>query len=443
MLCTLATLWCAVELEETLPRLQAQSAQRGGRAGRGGESGGDDDGEGGERGGGERRRLLPAESGLELTAQHQQRQRGQQQALKEQQKQQEEELHASDEGEGEGAEGQRLLPAGVATALPIGGGALKAAPQCQDSSSSLVGGSPPRHGRTDSGGSSSGSLGGLAVFPPGADLHARDPPPPPHQQQQQQQVKQQQEQGGGWDEEVGGARQQQQQAAQPFWRSRAVVVALLGYATIAFCYSMLDELVPIFASAPVKGARRTRGGWGGPRGGAHPATDRDPTRSAHPRAPASPRLTPPAPPCGAEGGLGYRATQLAPSLSWGATVLIFYAMLAYPAVDRRLGTLRALRLGLWLTYGAAAALPAASLAGGRMLASQLIMFGAEGLKAVAGTNVRGGRAGGRAGGEAGGVERRSGHGSARGAQPRARTHWSSHTPPPPPCARAPRPSRGV
>lgn len=63
--------------------------------------------------------------------------------------------------------------------------------------------------------------------------------------------------------------------------------ALAGYGLVAFCFNILDELTPLFASAAV-----------------------------------------------ADGGLGFSPSALAPSLSFGGVVLMCYALKGFPWLMR-------------------------------------------------------------------------------------------------------------
>lgn len=155
------------------------------------------------------------------------------------------------------------------------------------------------------------------------------------------------DEGGEWAEllpgavEARGALPKRVAAAEaPWYRQRGVVLTLGGYALIAFIFNILDELVPIYASAPL-----------------------------------------------AEGGLGFSTRQLAPSLSFSGVVLIGWALWGFPWLLRRLGATRACRNGLWQSVPMALLIPAASIFGGRFLAPQAVMFLALGLKSFSATNA--------------------------------------------------------
>lgn len=100
----------------------------------------------------------------------------------------------------------------------------------------------------------------------------------------------------------------------PWYRHRPVCFALASYTLVAFLHRLSDELVPLFAAAPVS-----------------------------------------------TGGLGWTAAALAPSLSFGGLVLMVFALIGYPAVQRRLGVKKCARLGLLATFPAGFLFPAAAL----------------------------------------------------------------------------------
>ncbi|PRW58585.1 glucuronokinase 1 isoform A [Chlorella sorokiniana] len=139
------------------------------------------------------------------------------------------------------------------------------------------------------------------------------------------------------DEEPGAGGQA---AEAPWYRQRACITTLAGYGLIAFLFNVMEEVLPIFASAAV-----------------------------------------------AQGGLGLTPAQLAPSLSFGGIVLCVYALKGFPWLMRRVGVVRALRLGLWLAAPMALSIPACSLFGGSLAPTQVALFLAMGFKAVAGTSA--------------------------------------------------------
>lgn len=85
----------------------------------------------------------------------------------------------------------------------------------------------------------------------------------------------------------------------PWHRLPQVRLTLCGYGCVAFLFNLLDELVPIFASA----------------------AERD-------------------------GGLGWLPSQLAPPLAVGGLALILWSQLGYFRLQKKVGTLRAARCGL-------------------------------------------------------------------------------------------------
>lgn len=126
-----------------------------------------------------------------------------------------------------------------------------------------------------------------------------------------------------------------------------------------------------------------------------------------------------------KGGLGLTPAQLAPSLSFGGIVLCVYALKGFPwlmrwavllccgktafppecapahtttcpfdpatpclaILHRRVGVVRALRLGLYMAVPMALSIPACSLFGGAPAPTQVSLFFALGFKAVAGTSA--------------------------------------------------------
>lgn len=147
---------------------------------------------------------------------------------------------------------------------------------------------------------------------------------------------------------------------------------------IAFLFNVMEEVLPIFGSAAV-----------------------------------------------AQGGLGLTPAQLAPSLSFGGIVLCVYALKGFPwlmrwvlllccgktafppegaaarmtacpldpatpclpILHRRVGVVRALRLGLYMAAPMALSIPACSLFGGASAPTQASLLFALGFKAVAGTSA--------------------------------------------------------
>ncbi|KAI8462328.1 MAG: hypothetical protein J3K34DRAFT_462986 [Monoraphidium minutum] len=104
-------------------------------------------------------------------------------------------------------------------------------------------------------------------------------------------------------------------ADQPWYRSGQVVLAVLGYGAVCLLFSCLDEVVPIFASAPV-----------------------------------------------AEGGLGMEEADLAVPLALNGGCLILFSLLGYPPLQRAFGTLPVSRAGLLGAAAVATLVPLPSLA---------------------------------------------------------------------------------
>jgi hypothetical protein len=132
-------------------------------------------------------------------------------------------------------------------------------------------------------------------------------------------------------------------SCDPWWRNRQVVLSVLGYGAVCLLFICLDEVTPIYASAPL-----------------------------------------------AEGGLALKEAALAGPLVANGAVLIAFSLWAYPWLQQRLGTLPLVRIGLWLTLLVCAALPAPSLllaAGAPGWVATLLLYGALSLKAVAGCSA--------------------------------------------------------
>ena len=135
----------------------------------------------------------------------------------------------------------------------------------------------------------------------------------------------------------GALRVQAPDPPEPWHQQRNVRLCLVGYALVAFCFILLDELTPIFASAPV-----------------------------------------------AQGGLGWSTASLAAPLSFGGAVLIVWALWGFPWLHRRLGGVGTCRHGLWQSAPMALIIPGASLA---VLPAQPTMWLAMALKSIAGVNA--------------------------------------------------------
>ena len=100
-----------------------------------------------------------------------------------------------------------------------------------------------------------------------------------------------------------------------WFRDQQCVLCLLGYGLCAFIFIQLDELLPLFAAAPV-----------------------------------------------ASGGLGLTPKGLSAPLAWNGMVVFLFTLLAYPPLVARWGLRFATRGGYWATAGATLAVPVASLA---------------------------------------------------------------------------------
>lgn len=124
--------------------------------------------------------------------------------------------------------------------------------------------------------------------------------------------------------------------AGPWHRQRSVRFALASYVLVAFLHRLSDELVPLFAAAPVS-----------------------------------------------TGGLGWTAAALAPSLSFGGAVLMGFALVGYPSLQRRLGVKACARVGLLATVPSGFLFPAAALFRAHA-AQQAMFFLAAGARAMVG-----------------------------------------------------------
>lgn len=124
---------------------------------------------------------------------------------------------------------------------------------------------------------------------------------------------------------------------RPWYHQTTIILCLSGYGLVALTYSLLDETIPLFASAPAK-----------------------------------------------EGGLGFAPSQLALPLSFGGLILVLWALIGFPWMMRQMGPVRSCKHGLWQTVPMCLLIPCASLA---FLPSQVVMFVAMGVKAVSATNA--------------------------------------------------------
>ena len=123
----------------------------------------------------------------------------------------------------------------------------------------------------------------------------------------------------------------------PWHKQRNVLLCLAGYALIAFCYILLDELIPIYASAHV-----------------------------------------------IDGGLGFPAATLANPLAFGGLILVLWALFGFPWLHARLGAVKCTTLGLIQTAPMALIIPAATFS---WAPAAPTMWLAMGMKAIAGTNA--------------------------------------------------------
>ena len=123
----------------------------------------------------------------------------------------------------------------------------------------------------------------------------------------------------------------------PWYKQRSVQLSLTGYALIAFCYIILDELVPIFASAPLS-----------------------------------------------EGGLAFSPSKLSGPLSFGGIVLIVWMLVGYKWMSKKYGTIRTCIYGLYMTLPMAMMFPLSSVG---VLNAEVMLWTAVTCKYIAGTNA--------------------------------------------------------
>lgn len=123
----------------------------------------------------------------------------------------------------------------------------------------------------------------------------------------------------------------------PWYKQRNVILCLAGYALIAFCFILLDELIPIFASA-----RKI------------------------------------------DGGLGFSTSKLSSPLAFGGFILVVWALFGFPWMHARLGAVKCTALGLIQTAPMALLIPCASLS---WAPPAVTMWLAMGFKAISGTNA--------------------------------------------------------
>ncbi|KAK9814275.1 hypothetical protein WJX72_003276 [[Myrmecia] bisecta] len=113
----------------------------------------------------------------------------------------------------------------------------------------------------------------------------------------------------------------------PWWKQRDVQLTTAGYGLIAFLFSAINELTPIYSSAPA---------------------DR--------------------------GGLALHSAQFAGAVSFGGAVLVLYALFLYPRHQKWVGPLWCVRTGLLGIVPAALVLPLASLFVKHRIATQAILY---------------------------------------------------------------------
>ncbi|GLC73711.1 hypothetical protein PLESTF_001411000 [Pleodorina starrii] len=208
----------------------------------------------------------------------------------------------------------------------------------------LGGREQPRPGGLSSSGSGSGSglLEGCGTDEVGAASwrETGGGGPPQHRQAagQSRQSRQQQE---GEEATVvvveveGGAAAEER--LLPWFRYPQIVLTILGYGAVALIFCAVDEVFPIFASAPLT-----------------------------------------------SGGLGMREDQIAPPLMFFGAVLMPYSLYGYPPLQRVVGTLRLTRAGLAASVVTCLMIPAvADIRTASRVAAQVFLYGAMVVKAFA------------------------------------------------------------
>ncbi|KAK9822464.1 hypothetical protein WJX81_005081 [Elliptochloris bilobata] len=114
-----------------------------------------------------------------------------------------------------------------------------------------------------------------------------------------------------------------------------VRLALMGSGVVAFLWNYLEELTPIYISAPI-----------------------------------------------ARGGLGLSLSSFTPSIIFGGVVMAVFSLTYYPAYQRRVGPLNACKAGLWGGIPCAMLIPFAYVFVPHIVLEQAVLFLAMGLKAV-------------------------------------------------------------
>ena len=120
----------------------------------------------------------------------------------------------------------------------------------------------------------------------------------------------------------------------PWWRQRDVQLTAAGYGLIAFLFSAISELTPIYASAPA-----------------------------------------------GIGGLALSSSQFAGAVSFSGVVLVVYALFLYPRHQKLVGPLWCVRTGLLCMLPASAVIPLASLVVRKRVPAQVVLYIGYGLKA--------------------------------------------------------------
>jgi len=123
----------------------------------------------------------------------------------------------------------------------------------------------------------------------------------------------------------------------PWYKQMNVLLALGGYASIAFCFIMLDELIPIFASAPKE-----------------------------------------------EGGLDFSPSELSGPLAFGGLVLVLWILFGYKWMNERFGIINTCKHGLYQTLPMTLMFPLCSI---KLVPAMPMMWIAITMKYIAATNA--------------------------------------------------------
>jgi hypothetical protein len=126
-------------------------------------------------------------------------------------------------------------------------------------------------------------------------------------------------------------------SAMPWYKQKNVLLALEGYASIAFCFIMLDELIPIFASAPKE-----------------------------------------------EGGLDFSPSELSGPLAFGGLVLVLWILFGYNWMNERFGIINTCKQGLYQTLPMTLMFPLCSIS---FVPAMPMMWIAITVKYIAATNA--------------------------------------------------------